>query len=285
MSFSSDIKEKLCGIDFVCPRCRIYETGGALDFGAAISDTSIKFTTENESVAKRIRKDLLEAFGIETQIQKGARTSRIEIDDANSVQNVKDGISVQDGMPFSCCRAAYARGAFLGGGSVTAPQKGYHLEFNTKLKQNAHRLQEMLLADGIQTKITQRKGYHVVYIKGGENIADLLGCIGAASGVFEMYSVQIEREMRNSVNRRVNCETANTNKTALASGKHLVAIKKIKQSGKWDKLPDVLKEIGSLREEYPEDSLKELGERIDPPIGKSGVNHRLSRILEFAQNL
>lgn len=285
MSFSSDVKEKLCGAEFVCPKCQTYELAGALAFGGAITETKIKFSTENESVINRVKRDISEAFGINAEIQTGTKTSRIEIDDIYDVENIRGGISPEGGVPFSCCRAAFVRGAFLGGGSVTDPKKGYHLEIDTKNKENALYLQGLLSHDGIEIKMTERKGYFVLYIKGSEKIADLLGYMGAATGAFELYSVQIEREMRNSVNRRVNCETANTNKAAMASGKHLHAIKKIRKAKKWDKLPDVLKEIGALREEYPEDSLKELGEKTDPPIGKSGVNHRLNRILEIADNL
>lgn len=285
MSFSSDVKEKLCGAEFVCPKCQTYELAGALAFGGTVAETKIKFSTENDSVVKRVKKDIAEAFGIDAEIKTGTKTRRIEINDVYSVENIRGGISPEGGVPFSCCRAAFARGAFLGGGSVTDPKKGYHLELDTKDRGSSLYLQKLLLHDGIETKITERKGYFVLYIKGGEKIADLLGYMGAATGAFEMYSVQIEREMRNSVNRRVNCETANTNKAAQASSKHLHAIKKIRKAKKWDKLPDVLKEIGTLREEYPEDSLKELGGKTEPPIGKSGVNHRLNRILDIAENL
>ncbi|MBQ3462907.1 MAG: DNA-binding protein WhiA [Clostridia bacterium] len=284
MSFSSDIKEKLCSAEFVCPKCPAYEIAGALFFGGSVSETAVKFTTENDTVAARIHADIKEAFGIDTQITRGVKTSRIDIADIYSVENIKGGMP-SGAMPFACCRASYARGAFLGGGSVTDPVKGYHLEFDTRDRQSAEYLRGLLKKDGFELKITERKGYYVVYLKGSDKIVDLLGYMGAASGAFELYSVQIEREMRNTVNRRVNCETANTNKAAKASGKHLVAIKKIRKAKKWDKLPDVLKEIAALREEYPEDSLKELGEKTDPPIGKSGVNHRLNRIIEMADNL
>ena len=285
MSFSSDIKERLTTAKFVCPRCAAHEAAGALMFGGTVSDTKIKFTTENKSVAARVKSDIEEAFGISLDITETPHAFRIETDDIHKVLNISGGIPQGGGIPFSCCRAAFVRGAFLGGGSVTDPKKGYHLEFDTKNGQSAEYLRDTLSDDGIEAKITERKGYRVLYIKGSEKIADLLGYMGAASGAFEMYDVQIERDMRNRVNRRVNCETANTNKAAKASGKHLVAIQKIRNAKKWDKLPDVLKEIGALREEYPEDSLKELGEKTDPPIGKSGVNHRLNRILDYAKNL
>ena len=266
MSFSSQIKEKLCKSEYGCMNCAAYELSGALMFGGNIGSDSIKFATENENIAKRITADINTAYGIQVETQVISKVQRIIIDNIYQVENITGGISQSDDIPFSCCRASFVRGAFLGGGSVTDPQKGYHMEFNTKSDEH-------------------RKGYNVVYIKGSEEIADILGYMGAAQGAFELFSVQIEKEMRNEVNRRVNCENANTNKAAKASSKHLFAIKKIKDAKQWDKLPDVLKEIAILREEYPEDSLKELGEKTNPPIGKSGVNHRLSRLVELAETI
>lgn len=285
MSFSSQIKEKLCKTEYGCRSCAASELAGALAFGGSVSDSFVKFATENENAAERILKDISVSFGIEAKAEKASKVTRINIYDIYQVENISDGIPLRDGMPFSCCRASFVRGAFLGGGSVTNPQKGYHLEFNTKNEEHSKRLKEILAEDGFTSKITRRKGYYVVYIKGSEEIADILGYMGAANFAFEMFNIQAEKEMRNSVNRRVNCENANTNKAAKASSKHLHAIKAIKDAKKWDKLPDALKEIASLREEYPEDSLKELGEKTNPPIGKSGVNHRLNRILEFADSI
>lgn len=285
MSFSSQIKEKLCKTEYTCPNCSAYEIAGALMFGGTVGEGSIRLATENEHVAQRIKNDILSSFGIELPIRSMSRIYRIETDDINQVENIKGGILPSGDMPFSCCRAAFVRGAFLGGGSVTDPQKGYHMEFDTKNEDMARYLQDFLKKGGFVSKITYRKGYHVVYVKGSEEIADILGYMGAPHFAFELLDVQIEKEMRNDVNRRVNCENANTNKAAKASSKHLFAINKIKRAKRWEKLPDVLKEIGTLREEYPEDSLKELGEKTNPPIGKSGVNHRLNRILEIAENL
>lgn len=285
MSFSSDIKEKLCSVPYECSRCGIYEISGALLFGGSFDKKGIRFATEHGEVAKRVRDGIYSCFGIKADILQVSKMSRIEISDTYQTENIGGGISLEGDIPFSCCRASFLRGAFLGGGSVTDPKKGYHMEFNTRYEKCAKALQKILAADDFSAKITSRKGYYVIYIKGGEEIADILGFMGAPQGAFEMFNLQAEREMRNDINRRVNCENANTNKAAKASSKHLFAISKIRKAKKWDKLPDVLKEIGQLREEYPEDSLKELGEKTNPPIGKSGVNHRLSRILEIAENL
>ena len=217
MSFSSQIKEKLCKSEYGCMNCAAYELSGALMFGGNIGSDSIKFATENENIAKRITADINTAYGIQVETQVISKVQRIIIDNIYQVENITGGISQSDDIPFSCCRASFVRGAFLGGGSVTDPQKGYHMEFNTKSDEQALRLQKLLKNEGFNSKITYRKGYNVVYIKGSEEIADILGYMGAAQGAFELFSVQIEKEMRNEVNRRVNCENANTNKAAKAS--------------------------------------------------------------------
>ncbi len=285
MSFSSDIKEKLCKARYECAACALWETAGALLFGGSATDKSVRFSTENRIVAQRVKDDLSASFGFDFEIKAGTKTYRIETDDVYACENICGGILLDGGIPFSCCRESFARGAFLGGGSATDPVKGYHLEFDTKNRDAAVFLRDMLSGDDFSPKLTERKGYNIVYIKDSSRIADLLGYIGAPQSALELFTVQVEREMRNNVNRRVNCENANTNKAAKASSKHLYAIKKLMNNGKWDKLSDTLKEIARLRVQYPEDSLKELGEKTDPPIGKSGVNHRLNRILDFANDL
>ncbi len=284
MSFSSEIKEKLCRAEYACPSCAVNEVSGALAFGGTADEKSIRFSTENKCVSERVHKAVFEAFGINADIVHMPKKEKLFIEDIFEIENIIGGISSGD-IPFSCCRSSFVRGAFLGGGSVTDPKKGYHMEFSTRDGEKAQTLQGILEQDGFSSKIMLRKGYYVVYIKGSEEIADIMGYMGAPQGAFELFSVQIEKEMRNDINRRVNCENANTNKAARASSRHLFAIKKIRSEGEWDKLPDVLREIGELREEYPEDSLKELGEKTNPPIGKSGVNHRLNRILEIAENI
>ena len=173
----------------------------------------------------------------------------------------------------------------MGCGSAADPSRNYHLEFSVRDKAEAEFLKELITDAGFSAKITERKGNYVLYMKGCEDIADILGYIGAPMAALILFEVQVEKEMRNNVNRRVNCENANTDKMAKAASKHIFAIEKIKEYKKWDKLPEVLREIGELRIEYPEDSLKELGEKLEPPIGKSGVNHRLNRILRISEEL
>lgn len=287
MSFSSDIKEALSKTAIECQSCVIAELAGMLRLSGKLSEDRIKFTTENRAVADRAAKDMAEGFGILLGIQSkdGAKMYQLLTDDIFDIENITERVMSEELMPFACCRASFVRGAFLGSGSVSNPEKNYHLEFDAKEKSEAELLRAVLAEDGFLSKITYRKGRYIVYVKECEEIADILGYIGAGRSALEMFTIQVEKEMRNSVNRRVNCENANADKAARASGRHLVAIRKIIAAKRFEKMPEVLREIADLRMEFPEDSLKELGEKTDPPIGKSGVNHRLNRILEFAENL
>lgn len=283
MSFSSQIKDGLCKTPLGCEMCRTAEIAGMLVFTGSVSDGKIHFSTENKCAAERLTANIQKAFGFTAVPLSTSKKHSFIIENSNAAENIADGLSALP--PFACCRASFVRGAFLGGGSVTDPEKSYHLELCTVSAGEADRLCRILRDAGFAPKITERKGKKVVYLKECEQIADLLGYMGADAGALEMFTVQVEKQMRNEVNRQVNCENANMNKSAIASSKHTAAIAKIKNAGRWDRLPEVLKEIGELREQYPDIGLKELGEMTDPPIGKSGVNHRLNRIITISEGI
>lgn len=285
MSFSSDIKKKLSEYTLSCESCRTAEIAGMLRLSGRTEENKIRFNTENKAVAERLSENLEKSFGFKDRVHyRDGKAYQLLLDDISEIENITEAIS-SEVTPFSCCRASYVRGAFLGSGSVSNPEKSYHLEFNAKNKTEAENLCRLLEEEGFPSRTTYRKGHYIVYMKECEAIANLLGFIGAGNSALSLFTIQIEKEMRNSINRRVNCENANADKAARASGKHLVAIKKIQKSGQFDKLPEVLQEIARLRIEFPEDSLKELGEKTDPPIGKSGVNHRLNRIVSISESL
>jgi hypothetical protein len=185
----------------------------------------------------------------------------------------------------TCCKRAYIRGAFLGGGSLSDPEKTYHLEFVNPNKAHSIALQELINSFGMDAKIVQRKRYYVVYLKEGSQIVDLLNIMEAHIALMDLENVRILKEMRNNVNRIVNCETANINKTVSASVKQLEDIHYIEESVGLEQLPGPLEEIASIRIQYPSASLKELGTYLDPPVGKSGVNHRLRKISAIAEKL
>lgn len=294
MSFSSEIKERLCRIQTGCPKCTRAELAAVFAIDGDVSGSRVTIRTEHEYIARRIREDILECTGMELS-WTGEKVRSFCVDDPHAAENLKGLLLPKYGMageewldevaPFGCCRAAYIRGAFLAGGSVSDPSKGYHLEFDAGSRKGARLLAGILENLGFSCKITQRKQHEIVYIKESGVIADVLGAMGAGAGAMQLYNVQIEKEMRNEINRRVNCETANVKKTTLAASRQLQAIQRIQKRMDMTKLPESLQEIARLRMEYPEESLKELGQLLDPPIGKSGVNHRLNRLISIAEEL
>ena len=179
-------------------------------------------------------------------------------------------------------RRAYLRGAYMAIGSMSDPTKGYHLEFVCLLEEQAKQLCQVLTDFELDAKIVRRKKYEVVYIKEGSAIVDLLNIIEAHVALMNFENLRIEKEIRNSVNRRVNCETANITKTVNASGKQIDDIIIVRDKYGFDNLPDNLRETAVLRLEYPDATLKELGELLCPAVGKSGMNHRLRKLSEIA---
>ncbi|MCR5810432.1 MAG: DNA-binding protein WhiA [Lachnospiraceae bacterium] len=183
----------------------------------------------------------------------------------------------------SCCRRNYVRDLFLCCGSVSDPRKEYHLEWGCGSKEQASQLKEILLSFGKEAKAVLRKKVHVVYFKDSEDIVDLLNLMGAPISMMEMENQRILKGLRNSVNRRVNCETANIGKTVSASRKQISDITFLEESGILRTLPESLRKMAELRLQYPDTPLRELGDLAVPPIGKSGVNHRLRRLTEIAE--
>jgi hypothetical protein len=185
----------------------------------------------------------------------------------------------------SCCKRVFLRGAFLASGSISNPEKSYHFEIVCQQEEYARILRELLLEFELDAKIVLRKKYHVVYLKEGAQIVDALNIMGAYVSLMDLENVRIVRDLRGSVNRIVNCETANINKVVDASCRQVEDIKYIRSKMSLEELPPALREMAELRMEYPDSSLKELGELCDPPVGKSGVNHRLRKLSELAKKL
>ena len=185
----------------------------------------------------------------------------------------------------SCCKRAFIRGAFLAAGSISDPEKFYHFEIACATEAKAKQIQGLIFSMGIEAKIVQRKKYFVVYIKEGSQIVDILNVMEAPVALMELENIRILKEMRGSVNRQVNCETANINKTVSAAVKQMEDIIYIRDTAGLDSLPETLREIAELRLARPEATLKELGEALDPPVGKSGVNHRLRKLGNMAEVL
>ena len=188
-------------------------------------------------------------------------------------------------IQHSCCKRAFIRGAFLAAGSISNPEKSYHIEIVCAAEKKAEQLRTIINSFGLDAKVIVRKKSYVVYLKEGSQIVDLLNVMEAPVALMEMENIRILKEMRNTVNRKVNCETANINKTVSAAVKQAEDIRYIRDTIGFGELPEGLLEIAELRLEYPNATLKELGDLLSTPLGKSGVNHRLRKLSEIAEQL
>lgn len=311
MSFSGEVKEELSRQFHKSRHCQIAEIAAILGFVGRLEDVQgrkiLRIYTENLSLARKyfilMRRTFHANVSIAVRQNVYLRKSRIFVisllvpDEVRKVllavkwqnENGKDirseGVVNRLLVQNSCCRRAFIRGAFLSAGSMSDPEKSYHLEFVCSDQQKAEHLREIINSFEMEAKIVLRKKSYVVYLKEGAQIVDMLNIMGAHVALMNLENVRILKEMRNSVNRQVNCETANINKTVSAAVKQVEDINYIKSVRGLDSLSDGLREIALLRLEYPEAALKELGSYLEPPVGKSGVNHRLRKLSEIAEGL
>ena len=312
MSFSYNVKSELSHHFGSARHCNIAEIAAIINMCGEIScindNFCIKIQTENVTVARKYFTLIKKTFNIDSEItvRKNSQLKKNRVytltvrsnDDkvekvlyATGVMRIINDERVIQNTIYplvvsaSCCKRAYIRGAFLAAGSITDPEKTYHLEFVTDSEDYSLKLKEIINSFGVDSKITKRKEHYIVYLKEGEQIVDILNVMEAYVALMELENVRILKDMRNNVNRIVNCETANLNKTITASVKQAEDIGLIDRLMGVDKLPLPLKEIALIRMEFPDASLKELGEMLDPPVGKSGVNHRLRKIGEIADGL
>ncbi len=285
MSFSSDVKKELLGQVPRSRHCQLAELAGIINMDGAIDkDTGcLVLESENELVIHKYEVLMKKAFSVDagSPLTQGD-TKRI----MSALKLEKPGYAA-DGLILmqTCCKRAYLRGVFMAAGSISNPQKSYHFEIVCKSSSQAEQIQEILKGFDTDAKIVGRKSHYVVYLKEGSNIVDCLNVMEAYVSLMNLENVRILKEMRNSVNRKVNCETANIKKTVNAAVKQIEDIELIRDKTGLEKLSDVLKETARLRLEYPEATLKELGGYFDPPVGKSGVNHRLKKLSAIAEEL
>lgn len=289
MSFTGNLKAQLCVKNGGCSMCDISELAAIVRLLASNTKSSVTISTENEDIAERIGQLLFNVFKKEFEYKNrnGCFKFKLDKDFFSDVVVPRLMLIGDDRRLFTkeCCRGSYIRGTFLAGGSVSDPRKQYHMEFDIKHEGYAEKLCQVLKKTGITSKITENKGRSVVYIKEYSSIADCFGVMGAVGTAMEIYNISIEKEIRNRVNRQSNCEIANIDKITKAASLQVEAIKKIESKIGLSELPETLQEIAVLRKQHPDESLKELGERLNPPIGKSGVNHRLKRLEEIAETL
>ena len=277
MSFSTELKEELSKIENLSDKLAVkYELFGYLISNhLSIEKNKIKFSTENEYNINRFSR-LLSNIGI-NDFDICIQVKVFEI----IFKNIEFEKIDLNKIPQEYIKCVI-RGVYLGGGSINNPERKYHLEMNLKEKDKAIHLIKMLKNFEIRSNIVEKKKEYAIYIKDGEEISKILALMGANKSVIKFEEIRVQRQMNNKINRIVNCETANLNKTINASIEQIEAIRKLKNNNEFDRLEDTLKEIAEIRIQNPNLSLSELGKKLKKPIGKSGVNYRLKKIMEIA---
>lgn len=312
MSFSKEVKEELSRQFSTARHCQIAEIAAIVSMCGQINleekqNCFLKIHTENLTVARKYFTLVKKTFCINCEILikqsyylKKNRVYILIVKDVKASLKILNTIKALDKftrnkeniwlvnfliIQNTCCKRAFLRGVFLACGSINNPAKAYHFEIVTTSKEKAEQLCKIIYAFHVEAKIVLRKKYYVVYVKEGSQIVDLLNVMEAHIALMKFENIRILKEMRNSINRQVNCETANINKTVIAASKQMESIFYIRNSIGLGELPKGLEEIARLRIEQPEASLKELGAMLNSPIGKSGVNHRLRKISAIADSL
>lgn len=311
LTFSGKVKEELSRQWNGEKHCQIAEIAAIISMCGKVTIDSrdryaVKVRTENISVARKCFTLLRKTFNIEAESLvtinkgKGNITYTVVIKQHEEAMKVLQAARLVDGdgevseefstsrnliVHKSCCKRAFLRGAFLASGSMSHPEKSYHIEMVCASQKKAEQIQKLINSFGLDAKVILRKKSYVVYLKEGSQIVDLLNIMEAPIALMEMENVRILKEMRNSVNRQVNCETANINKTVSAATKQAEDIRLIEKTVGLDNLPEGLQEIAELRLSYPDATLKELGDLLTEPLGKSGVNHRLRKLSELAEDI
>lgn len=284
MSFSSEVKEELAGQFGRSRHCQLAELAGMLELEGHLDENTGKLTleTENSLLFEKYRILLKKAMGSETgKLLAALHWEEKSFEGIPLNDRRTNGLLVQR----TCCKRAFIRGAFMAAGSISNPSKSYHFEIVCRSMEQAVQLKELMGSFEADAKIVERKERYVVYLKEGSQIVDMLNVMEAYVSLMNLENVRILKEMRNSVNRKVNCETANINKTVSAAVRQLEDIRRIRDTIGFDELPAPLSEMARLRLEHPDASLKELGTYADPPVGKSGVNHRLRKLSAIAEKL
>jgi DNA-binding protein WhiA len=299
MSFSFDTKTELCRLAQTERHCAVAECYGVLLYCNTFSAKEIRIVTGNGMLGQRLAELFMYAFSIDFDIlpdktETGKQT--YIINEKNKLREIFEtyGYSLENMLAHhvnlgvleeDCCRRSFVRGAFLAGGGVINPTKSYHLELVTAYYNVSRQTYSLLLEMEFLPKETARSGNYIIYFKQSSAIEDFLTLIGAPIAAMELMSAKIEKDVRNSVNRRVNCDTANVSKTVDAAATQIMAIEKITESGLIDSLSDKLKQTAILRLQNPELSIKELAEISIPPVTKSCLNHRLRKLIEFADEI
>ncbi len=306
MSFSQEVKEEIEKHISTSRHCQIAEMAAYVaNFGyRAPEGGSFFWRSEKEAVLRKVFTLLGKTYNIYSVVEdmttgdiknKAAKADYcILLTKEEEIRKVLQSVRFSEMkektvsallLKNDCCRRAFLRGSFLCIGSMSNPAKSYHMEYVCGSRTQAQQIADIIGTFRIDAKITKRKHHFVVYIKEGEAIVDLLNIMGAHISLMNLENLRIVKEVRSSVNRRVNCETANISKTINAASRQMEDILYLRDHYGLDRLPEHLKEMAQVRLEHEDAPLKELGEYLDPPVGKSGVNHRLRRLTELAEEL
>ena len=294
MSFSAEVKTELCRAPLSRRCCARAEAYGALLYCNTFRGDEVRIVTENGAFAQRLPALFKKAFKLSfDRLPQGEGKQVFAVTDPDKLTAIHQTFGADRNalalhlnfaaVEESCCRAAFLRGAFLAGGSVTDPRKGYHLELATSHHSVSREVLALMRELGQEPKAAQRKGNAVLYFKQSDRIEDFLTCIGAPVSAMEVMNAKLERDIRGKVNRRVNCDAANLDKAVEAAMSQVEAIRRLEREGVLTALPDKLREVAALRLAHPEDTLSQLAERCDPPITKSALNHRLRKLVELGK--
>ena len=296
MSFSQEVKEELSRHVPSARHCQLAELAAILSFLCKLTtkgkETVLILDTESPLTLQKYFTLLSKTLSINKDKKVISGQQALDVLETvkmwkNTGENPGCRLDVVDGILLqqTCCKRAFIRGAFLASGSISDPTKAYHMEVVCRTQAQASQLQETMNTFEVDAKIVRRKQHYVVYLKEGAQIVDMLNVMEAHVALMNLENVRILKEMRNSVNRKVNCETANIGKTVSAAVRQVDDIRLIQERMGLSALPESLQEIAAARLENPDMPLKDLGKLLDPPVGKSGVNHRLRRISEIAERL
>ena len=296
MSFSANVKSELCRPEVEKGCCALAEAMGALLYANTFSADAIRIVTESRDLGLRLPRLFRKGLGVSFDLlpeEGGSGKLTYTITDREKIRQVFSacGFSAETSVSLhvnfallekDCCRRAFLRGAFLAGGSVTDPEKRYHLELSTTHWKVSRETGTLLLEMELPAKETERKGSSVLYYKQSEAIEDFLTAIGAPVSAMAVMEAKIEKDWRNEANRKTNCDSANVDKAVAAAQEQLAAIRKLEERAVLETLPEKLRQTAALRREYPETTLSELAELHEPPISKSAVNHRMRKLLSLA---
>lgn len=299
MSFSSEVKEELVHQISGGRHCQIAELTALIQNSDCRFYPWFRMKTENFRVAKKTANLIYRCFGSRCQVRVQTYMNRktvgvyeLMLTDTAETKRLLQACKLEPEKRINhliiqktCCKRAYLRGIFLTSGSVNNPAKSYHFEIACENKSMALEVQALMQTFELDAKIVERKKYYVVYLKEGAMIADVLNVMEAHRALLDMENVRIWKDVRNQTNRKVNCDLANINKTLSAAQRQIEDIRYIEQKKGFGSLSPALQQVAELRLQEPEISLKELGELLDPPVSKSGVNHRLRKLSEIAEEL